>query len=630
MDTATADPLIGVLLDGRYRVDARVARGGMATVYTGFDTRLDRVVAIKVMHATLADDDDFVARFHREAKAAARLSHPNVVAIYDQGEDAGRVFLVMEYVDGGTLRERLRTEGRLSPAAALAVMEPVLQALAAAHDAGIVHRDIKPENILVAADGRVKVADFGLARAIEASGHTTTGLLIGSVNYLAPEQVETGGADTRTDVYAAGIVLFEMLTGTPPYDGDSPLSIAYRHVNDVVPAPSSLLLGVPPELDELVVRATQRRPADRHSDASMLLAGVRRVQQSISASRPSAALRPLDDAPTVVTPLPRGADGDGHRTALLDRPPPPPLPADVRRRRLPRPSRTTTITLALALLFAIAGVVGWQLGANGIVGSVTVPNVVNRPVADARQRLAPTFAVSTTEEHHETVAKGNVIRQTPAAGTKVRRSSAAVALVVSLGPDRVAVPNLVGKTKEQAAGELADERLKRGRVVEAYSEEHAAGIVLVQNPKPGEQVKPGNKVELQVSKGPKPIAVPNLVGKTRAKAEAALKKLGLKADITEEHHDKIAKGKVISQTPKKGTLVRGETVKLVVSKGPPPVQVPNVVGRSRGDAERILREHGLRARFEDFEDREGGQVISQSPRPGSTVPKGSTITLYMF
>ncbi|MEV4258050.1 protein kinase, partial [Spirillospora sp. NPDC049652] len=255
MDTTVADPLVGQVLDGRYRIESRIARGGMATVYIARDVRLDRVVAIKVMHAGLAADDEFVARFIGEAKAAAALSHPNVVAVYDQRTDGEHVFLVMEYVPGRTLRDLLAERGRIGPREALTLMQPVLAALGAAHRAGMVHRDVKPENVLITEDGQAKVADFGLARAESASKMTKTGLIIGTVGYLAPEQVVTGNADLRSDVYAAGILLYELLTGELPHRADSPLAVAYKHVNEVVPAPSLAVQGLPPQVDALVTRA---------------------------------------------------------------------------------------------------------------------------------------------------------------------------------------------------------------------------------------------------------------------------------------------------------------------------------------------------------------------------------------
>ena len=278
VDTTMSDALVGRVLDGRYRVEARIARGGMATVYRALDTRLDRVVALKVMHQLFAENDQFVARFNREAKSAARLSHPNVVAVYDQGEDDGYVFLAMEYVQGRTLRDLLRERTRLTPAEALSVLEPVLAALSAAHAAGLVHRDVKPENVLLADDGRVKVADFGLARAAANLEATSATSLIGTVAYLSPEQVIRGIADERSDVYSAGVMLFEMLTGRPPYDGETAVSVALKHAHEDVPPPSSLVSGIPTSVDLLVARATARDPDRRPHDAGAFLAEVVRVR----------------------------------------------------------------------------------------------------------------------------------------------------------------------------------------------------------------------------------------------------------------------------------------------------------------------------------------------------------------
>ena len=284
METTVTDPLVGRLLDGRYRVSSRVARGGMATVYRATDARLDRVVAVKVMHPGLGDDADFARRFVREARSAAQLSHPNVVAVHDQGEDDGLLYLVMEYVEGWTLRDLMRERGPLQPGDALALLEPVLCALAAAHAAGIVHRDIKPENVLISDDGQVKVADFGLARAVTAASATTAtgGLLIGTVSYLAPEIVLDGAADARCDVYAVGVLLTEMLTGRRPHEGDSPIQVAYKHVHDDVPPPSRVLAGLPPSIDDLVLQATTRQPEGRPADARELLRQVRQVRQELA------------------------------------------------------------------------------------------------------------------------------------------------------------------------------------------------------------------------------------------------------------------------------------------------------------------------------------------------------------
>ncbi|MFC7643517.1 protein kinase [Streptosporangium lutulentum] len=295
MDTTFTDPLVGKLLDGRYRVESRIARGGMATVYLALDIRLDRTVAVKVMHRSLAEDPSFVRRFIGEAKSVASLSHPNVVHVFDQGTDGDNVYLSMEYVPGRTLRDVLRDRGRLPAREALEVMIPVLAALGAAHQAGLVHRDVKPENVLLSDDGRVKVVDFGLARAIEATNQTRTGVMIGTIGYMSPEQVTSGATDARSDVYSAGIMLFELLTGRQPYEGETPMSVAYRHVHDTVPLPSALLPGSPVLLDTLVARATARDPAARPADATALLVAAveahRMLPRRAARRRPSRSPR---------------------------------------------------------------------------------------------------------------------------------------------------------------------------------------------------------------------------------------------------------------------------------------------------------------------------------------------------
>ncbi len=293
MDATLADPLVGRLLDGRYQVEAQVAMGGMATVYRAMDIRLDRQVALKVMHADLARDEEFVNRFIGEAKSVARLSHPNVVAVFDQGRDGPYLYLAMEYLPGRTLRNLLDERGWFPPREALAIMVPLLSGLAAAHTAGIVHRDVKPENVLVAPDGHLKVVDFGLARALTMSSQTRTGLIIGTVAYLAPEQVTGTGADARTDIYAAGIVLFELLTGTKPHTGDSPLSVAYKHVNEAIPAPSRLVGGISPEVDQLVLQATSRDPRGRPSDAGEFLRSVHDVMRTLGSDWPGQGQGPV-------------------------------------------------------------------------------------------------------------------------------------------------------------------------------------------------------------------------------------------------------------------------------------------------------------------------------------------------
>ncbi len=391
VDVQVLDPLVGRRLDGRYTVRSRIARGGMATVYLAVDERLDRQVALKVMHAGLSSDDDFVSRFIREARSAAGLSHPGIVQVFDQGDDDGVVFLAMEFVPGRTLRDLMRERGPLTAREALDLFEPVLDALAAAHRSGIVHRDVKPENVLLADDGRVKVADFGLARAVSTSTVSSrTGVLLGTVAYLSPEQVEHGVADARSDVYAAGVLLFEMLTGSKPFEGETAMQVAYQHVHADVPAPSTRAGGIAPQLDEIVLAAAARDPAQRPVDARELLMLVREARRRTSAqaldARPVAQARPADpDASTVA--LGRRAAPSADTSLLAVRQP------------TARRSRKGLLTgLVTLVLLALLGGAAWYVGA-GPGAYTAVPHVRGLQLADAEAALhkAGLASTSTTE-----------------------------------------------------------------------------------------------------------------------------------------------------------------------------------------------------------------------------------------
>ena len=613
----TTDGLVGTLLDGRYRLDRPIARGGMATVYTATDTRLDRVVAVKVMRAHLAEDPEFVERFSREARAAARLSTPEVVAVHDQGTDAatGTAYLVMEYVAGRTLRDLIRDGGPLAPGRALDLLEPVLRALAAAHAAGLVHRDVKPENVLLGDDGRVKVADFGLARAIETSALTaTSGVLIGTVAYLAPEQVEHGTADARTDVYAAGILLWEMLTGTPPYGGATPLSVAYRHVNDDVPAPSTVVEGIPQAVDDLVVSATRRDPAARPVDGGAFLAELRAVRADL----------PADPAGVVRAAGP-------HATQVIPRPParpavtPPPMPADEapprREGKRRRPGLIAGAVITVLALLALAG--GWYLGSGRYTSAPAVLGLTQQAAQAKLTTQGLTAKVSSDREFSEIVAPGLVLRQDPKPNGRVRKSGT-VTLVLSRGPDRRTVPDLAGATQAAATRQLTGLGLRLGPVTQEFSGTISKGSVLRTSPVKGQKLRPGSAVALVVSKGVEPLPVPDVRGKKQNDAESTLREAGFTTAVAFVFDERVDKGVVVDQSPSSGTAARGSTVTLQVSKGPPLVTVPDVVGMKRGAAERALEALGLKTRVIRF----GGDTVRlQNPRAGSQVPKGSTVTL---
>jgi eukaryotic-like serine/threonine-protein kinase len=634
VETSGQNGLVGTVVDGRYQVLSLLARGGMATVYEAMDLRLDRVVALKIMHPHLAHDAAFVSRFQREAKAAARLTHGHVVAVYDQGSDNGLVYLAMEYVPGRTLRDVLRDYGPLSPEQALVFLDPVVEALAAAHAAGFVHRDIKPENVLISDDGRVKVADFGLARALEANGQSVTqGMIIGTVAYLSPEQVERGEADGRSDVYAAGILMFEMITGQVPHAGESPLSVAYQHVNSDVPPPSSLARAVPPEVDALVVTATRRDPDLRYQTASEFLADIRRVEATLPQPRPLVDSRDtlVVDA-AMASRLAAGRPATSATTATVGRPttagpagPPQNEAEPYRRSRAP-------LVIVLLILAVLATAFGALYLSGALTPKVDVPDVVSQTTtfADAEKAMAGaklTLVQAADQQFSETVPSGSVISTDPAANESVPEQSTVTALV-SKGPERYDVPTLRGLTQSAAAGAITAANLTVGAVKEAYDDKAAIGSVVSSDPKAGTSVRSGTSVNVVISKGPEPVPVPAVEGLKLGPAKDALAQEGLKADVSQKYSETVPDGVVISVRPKTGTIVgSGSRVSLVVSKGPPPVEVPNLIDMPRGRALSVLKKLGLVADVVQGDFSPLNRVISQDPAAGTSIPKGSTVTI---
>ncbi|WP_436698316.1 Stk1 family PASTA domain-containing Ser/Thr kinase [Nocardioides sp. BYT-33-1] len=678
------DHQYGRLLDERYRIGVRIARGGMASVYEAVDTRLDRTVAVKIMHpglgdATTRDDESFARRFVSEAKAAARLSHPHVVAVFDQGRDDsdGTVYLVMEYVPGHTLRDTIGKEAPMTPERALALLDPILSALGAAHRAGLIHRDVKPENVLISADPhsgatRIKVADFGLAKAVSAdTQHTATnGVLIGTVSYLAPELVVEQRADARADVYAAGVILFELLTGTKPHTGETPIAVAYRHVHEDVPPPSTVVPGIPDYVDALVVRATTRDASLRPADATVLLHHVRRVAQALRdgvREDPELVADLLPAARAVeagaltgvggdTTPEPVSSLWDGMpdlvaeepaqrtavRTAVRSAAPPPPTspheqtsviaepPAPPPRQKRRR-GRRVAIALVLVVLAAAVGGTAWWVGWGRFT---TTPGVVGLDQAAAQAKLEKTgLSVTVGEEvYSESVEKGLVIATDPRPGARILPDGE-VALTVSLGKERYDVPDLAGKTVEEAEAALAEVKFVAGRPVERWSETVEAGRVIQSQPAFGTPeaaaLPVGTAVTLVVSKGRKPITVRSFVGKDADKATAAMEKKGLRVEVAEEQYsDDVPEGRIISQTPDSGTLYRNDPVQLVVSKGPELVTVPSVRLKATDDAVALLEGLGLVVKIERADIYINGSVAwSTSPGGGTKVRKGSTVIL---
>ncbi|MFD8064272.1 Stk1 family PASTA domain-containing Ser/Thr kinase [Streptomyces cyaneofuscatus] len=639
MDTTLQDPLVGQLLDGRYRIEARIAVGGMATVYRAVDTRLDRVLALKVMHPALAVDAAFVERFIREAKSVARLAHPNVVAVFDQGAQGAYVYLAMEYVAGCTLRDVLRERGALQPRAALDILEPVLAALGAAHRAGFVHRDMKPENVLIGDDGRVKVADFGLVRAV-GTATDTTGSLLGTVSYLAPEQIEHGTADTRSDVYACGVVLYEMLTGAKPHTGENAAQVIYQHLNTDIPAPSAVVPGLPVALDSLVASATARNPEVRPYDAVLLLAEAREARAGLTGAEldavpPQALSDTHDGAQDRTSVIPRalpvdgGADGGGvHRTSRLEMPPPvaPPRRRGARRGPFGGPHRKliTIITAVLLTLGVGAGV--WYINS----GQFTqVPSLLGQTQKVAERRLADEgLGLKGVERvFSDTVERGSVVGSDPASGDRIR-GNGSVKLVVSRGPEIVRVPDVAGSSLADARRSLKKVGLAPGMVTREFSEDVARGEVIRTDPRAGTDRNPDTAVALIVSKG-SPVDVPDVTGLSVEDATAELAEEGLKVDVLPGRvHSAEVDGDIAKQSPGAGTeAAEGDTIELTVSKGPRMLDVPDITGRDVDEARATLEEAGFEVKvdrpFLSFSD----TIASQSVEGGEQAPEGSTITI---
>lgn len=636
MSTNSTDPLIGRLIDGRYQVRSRIARGGMATVYLATDLRLERRVAIKVMHGHLADDTQYKARFIQEARSAARLAHPNVVNVYDQGQDADTAYLVMEYLPGITLRELLQEHPVLTTTQAMDIMEAVLSGLAAAHRNGIVHRDLKPENVLLADDGRIKISDFGLARA--ATAQTATGnALLGTIAYLSPELVTRGVADARSDIYAVGIMLYEMLAGEQPFKGEQPFQIAQQHANDTVPTPSTKNPRVPAELDELVLWATARDPEQRPRDAKAMLDQLRETQRILDAGEAS----PPTQRTMVMAPAapPVEAETQVLATRAQQRSGPVSLDSTTALVRAAerRKSRGAWLFVLVVLLAALAGATGWYFG-SGPGSKVSIPDVANQSVEAATGTLEEADLVVAAESQHAfstEVDAGLVLGTDPPAGTPVAHGGT-VTIIVSDGPQPLEVPVLAGKSEDEARGLLEDSftleksqlrfdpEVAEGVVIAAYGiDAEGASVDLSNGGTYGEQ----QSITLVVSLG----QIPTVKGLSVEDAQKALTDVGLTGSTSEgkrAYSDDVPKGKVIGIVqPEEGTIVtRGTELQLIVSDGVEQVKVPDVVGMTWREAKPKLLELGFTLKYNEIADSFPLSTVKRiDPEAGTTVDKGTEI-----
>ena len=640
MQDYSSDPLVGTLVDGRYLIQSRLARGGMSTVYVATDRRLERDVALKVLHPHMAGDPQFLDRLGREAKAAARLSHPHVVGVLDQGEDDRVAYLVMEYIKGHTLRDVLKDKGALPPRLALALIDPVVEGLGAAHEAGLIHRDIKPENVLIADDGRIKLGDFGLARAISTS--TSTGALIGTVAYLSPELVLGRQADARSDIYSVGIMLYEMITGRQPFDGEVPIQVAYQHVNSSVGAPSEVVPGLAAEIDELVQWCTANDPDKRPVDGYALLSELRHIRRNLSdaeldlqppAARPVLPAVPPPHGPPARrpggSPEPHESRGNGATEVIGGRQQPTEF--------ITRGSNPTTV------MSAAPRHPGY--GPLSAPDDVPYPNDYDdgdEPAVPASKRAQRKH--DRDEEKARQRAAATPVRSLREGNPRRRGLLWVLVLVLAallaggagwffgMGPGSPGtIPQLANKTVAEAQQLLRTAGFQ-STTMDVFHDDVSPGLVVGSEPAAGEVIRKFQPVSLAVSKGPELFPLPELVGATLDEAKTALNGAGMAlGQISETFDESEPAGTVLAQAPPAGTAVRhGTPVDLTVSKGPQPIPVPDVRGRDQGDAVEAIEAAGLKAVIspETVFDRTvpKGAVVAQDPASGN-LTRGGTVTL---
>ncbi len=616
----TTDHLIDTLFDGRYLITRKLGSGGMAKVYLAEDQELGRRVAIKVLDDRHSSDAQFVERFRREAQNAGGLSHPNIVSIYDRGEAGGSYYIAMEYVEGRTLKELIVARGPSPIGIAIDYTRQILSALRFAHRKGIVHRDIKPHNMIVDGDGRVKVMDFGIARS-SASQMTEAGAIIGTAQYLSPEQARGAPVDQTSDLYSTGIVLYELLTGTVPFNGDTPVEIAMKHLSQTPDPPSAHRVEIPRDLDYVVLRALAKDPAERYHSADEMDSDLERIARGVGVSAETAEAATSVLSRTEVTDAMTGGPPTAYtpgRYYEYD---------ESRRRRAIWPWLLAAGVLALLL---VGGVFAYQQLQDQFSGTeaVTVPDVEGTLESLAVQNIRDAGLEPNVRRLPDSdVERGLVVSQDPETPQRVDPGTF-VTIVVSSGKPKVRVPNLVGRGRDEAVAELSDANLN-ANVVEVNSPQEP-GIVLATSPKAGETVVEGTTVRVNVSKGPKAISVPNVVGQQYASAESALQGLGFGVARENVESDEPA-GIVVGQVPGAGSEAsKGSTVTLQVSEGPQTSEVPDVTSQDAASARSQLQSSGFRTRVvrEDTEDLSlDGLVISQDPAGGTELEPGETVTI---
>lgn len=595
----------GTVLKDRYRILEKIGSGGMADVYLADDLLLNRKVAVKVMHENLASDESFVRRFKREAQAAARLNHPNIVSVYDWGSEDSTYFIVMEYITGKTLKALIKEKGVLPVDFGLEVATQIASALSFAHRHEVIHRDIKPHNIIITEDGLVKVTDFGIARA-KSSSVTDTGTIMGSVHYLSPEQAQGLPATELSDIYSFGVLMYEMFTGSLPFEGDSAVSIAMKHASEEAVRPSSLNPLIPEGLEAVILKAMAKDPFDRYQSAQELLEDLKRLKEG----------RPVK------------AEATGNEKTIV-----------ISKKDFEKPARKKQTISAAAVILLILLAVGVAAGAyyyfSQMMGKfVEVPKLIDLNIKEAEKLLQEKGLKLKIDgrEYSSTYEKDKIIKQDPPPGTRLEKGKE-VRVVVSLGEKQVEVPDLIGKSELEAGQILGELGLRIGEVSYEYSDRIPEDMIMKQVPSPGSKVSRGTAVDIVISRGVEVVIVPDVTGLSLDRAKELIKKAGLQFEVVEEESETYEKGKVIRQSPSAGdSIKKGEKVLLVVSSGPAFVSVPNLIGLDSLTARNQLISLGLTVEVMDvevFEESQIGKVVQQNPDPNTKVRKGTKVTIWV-
>lgn len=588
----------------RYKVTEKVGSGGMAEVYKAYDPVLNRVVAIKTLHPQFAQEEDFIARFRREAQSAANLNHSNIVNVYDWGREGNTYFIVMEYLEGKNLKQLIEEKGALDASEAVGIASKVLQALEVAHQNEVIHRDIKPGNIIINPQGEVKVTDFGIARAGATSTMTQTGSIVGTAQYISPEQAQGATAEAPSDLYSLGVVLYEMLTGSPPFEGDSPVAVALKQVNEEPVPPRKLRPDIPKPLETVVMHALSKNPSDRYQDAAEFREDLAKVAQGL--------------------PVKKGGFSPGDKTVVMKRP--------LAKKRRGKKTLLWTALIILAILLAVAG--GLAIGGLFAPKTAVVPDLKGKAVTEAKLLLKTKGLELKVEErkYSSKVKTDRIISQDPKAGDKIDKGGV-VFVVVSKGRQGVKVPDVTGEDLGQATHLLGEVGLEIGQVQKVYSDEVEEDTVISQDPKAGKKVAKETAVNLVVSKGSQRVSIPDVVGKTSSQAAAILGQASLNVEQQEESSKTVGEGKVIRTIPAAGAEVkRGATVAIIVSTGPEHVVVPDVTTKLQATATTQLETAGFSV---DAKTQSGvppaqvGRVITQNPTGGEQADDGSTVTIWI-